>query len=307
MMGSTWVSTKYMVSYFVECNNGALLVCLLALTQAHHHSCSFQFLLPAGMQLYQQVGEKTTTNKRDWTEESRTQKKNDAKKCADMLLEKSEWLRKKKEEDEKAKAAAKAAGAVKRSPSTLKVGTAKRAKISSPAGTPRARPKLDKKTFYLNKRVSKAFPMEDNDGKLRDEIYFGTVDYLKHADEPYLWHIQYDDDDEEEFDEKDMKVGLKLYEKHEREDKNKPQGYIKPMSEPAAIDVDQPSKPPASKETAPAPAAAKPVAIPAIPAPVVAPPTEKPAEAPAPASAAPTPAPPTTTTAPSAAAPPAVN
>jgi hypothetical protein len=247
------------------------------------------------MKLYQQVGEKTTANKKDWNEESRTQKKNDAKKCADMLLEKSEWLRKKKEEAEKVQAAAKAAGAAKRSPSTLKVGTGKRAKISSPAGTPRARPKLDKKTFYLNKRVSKAFPMEDNDGKLKDEIYFGTVDYLKHANEPYLWHIQYDDDDEEEFDEKDMKVGLKLYEKHEVEDKNKPQGYIKPISEPAAMHVDQPT-------TTPAPA--KPVAI---PAPVVAPPAEKPAEAPAPASAAPIPAPPTTTTAPSAAAPPAVN
>jgi hypothetical protein len=72
----------------------------------------------------------------------------------------------------------------------------------------------NKKTMYINKRVAKAF-----EGRVGEsEIFYGTIDKITNAKEPYYWHITYDDDDEEEFDEQDITKALKLYQTHRADD-----------------------------------------------------------------------------------------
>jgi hypothetical protein len=72
----------------------------------------------------------------------------------------------------------------------------------------------NKKTMYINKRVAKAF--EGRAGE--SEIFYGIIDKITNAKEPFYWHITYDDDDEEEFDETDITKALKLYQTHRTED-----------------------------------------------------------------------------------------
>lgn len=73
---------------------------------------------------------------------------------------------------------------------------------------------------YIGERVAKVFDLEDETGQPFQEIYFGNIDrYVSAADvENPLWHVQYDDDDEEEFDEKDVKASIKLYAKEKKND-----------------------------------------------------------------------------------------
>ena len=99
----------------------------------------------------------------------------------------------------------------------------------------RARRGVQDKTIYINKRVAKAFDQEDENGKVIQEIFFGTVDRLSGDVEPQLWHVQYDDDDEEEFDERDIKRALKLYEQHSEDD---PKRNRDSASEPTSMEVE---------------------------------------------------------------------
>ena len=82
------------------------------------------------------------------------------------------------------------------------------------------KPKEDKRLKYLNLRVAKTFDLEDETGKPYESVFFGTIDrFVETSDEdPPLWHVQYDDDDEEEFDENDLKEALKLYKKEKKND-----------------------------------------------------------------------------------------
>jgi hypothetical protein len=97
-------------------------------------------------------------------------------------------------------------------PSTSSVPSAKKAKT------------VVKRNVYLGERVAKVFEQEDEMGQPFQEIYFGNIDrYVATSDsENPLWHVQYDDDDEEEFDEKDVKASLKLYIKEKKNDPNPP-------------------------------------------------------------------------------------
>ncbi|CAJ1949318.1 unnamed protein product [Cylindrotheca closterium] len=72
----------------------------------------------------------------------------------------------------------------------------------------------DKRTMYINKRVAKAF--EGPGGEAA--IYFGTIDKVTQPKEPFYWHVIYDDEDEEEFDEKDILSALRLYQVHRNDD-----------------------------------------------------------------------------------------
>lgn len=89
-------------------------------------------------------------------------------------------------------------------------------KTPAPKKTRRSKEATDtnKKTMYIKKRIAKAF--EGTNGE--SEIYFGTIARITNTKEPYYWHITYDDDDEEEFDEKDIAAALKLYQVHRADD-----------------------------------------------------------------------------------------
>ena len=172
-----------------------------------------------GLKLYSEKGEKREiVNSEVWVAE----KKKLASETSQALFDKSEELQKKISDEEARIKAAKANGidesaARKRGQeSSLDAGTAKKAKTSA-----RGRKRQDKRTMYINRRIAKAFQQEDENGKLIDEIFFGTIDKICHDDEPIYWHVQYDDDDEEEFDERDIKSGLELYARHEMSDPRK--------------------------------------------------------------------------------------
>jgi hypothetical protein len=84
----------------------------------------------------------------------------------------------------------------------------------SKRGKKRARPP---KTFggdpkiFLNKRVAKWF----ND----HELYFGTIDAISRQDEKETWwHVLYDDDDQEDFDIRQVRRALQDYEQNKSED-----------------------------------------------------------------------------------------
>ena len=74
--------------------------------------------------------------------------------------------------------------------------------------------------MYLNKRIAKEFEEEGEDGQIVRNIFYGTIDevieYPKMSD--WLWHVAYDDDDEEELDEREVKSFLKFYAQHSDND-----------------------------------------------------------------------------------------
>ena len=75
---------------------------------------------------------------------------------------------------------------------------------------------------YINSRVAKEFYVEARSNaieeeKKRTDIFFGTVDRQTHNN-PKLWHVRYDDGDEEEFFEKELVKVLKFYKRHRDND-----------------------------------------------------------------------------------------
>jgi hypothetical protein len=162
---------------------------------------------------YTEVGEKSpATNEQDWVVE----KKSKAEKSVESLLVKSEKLKKTVEEAEKERIAAKERGDVSETPKSKKRG---RKSVGSP-NTKRSKkiPETDeayekKLQLYVGMRVAKYF---DTD------IYYGLIDVVSNKSRiaPY-WHVQYDDDDQEELEEPEIKEYLKLYEEHKAGDSNR--------------------------------------------------------------------------------------
>jgi hypothetical protein len=65
--------------------------------------------------------------------------------------------------------------------------------------------------IFLNKRVAKWF--NDHD------LYFGTIDAISRQDEKETWwHVLYDDEDQEDFDIRQVRRALQDYEKNKGED-----------------------------------------------------------------------------------------
>jgi hypothetical protein len=61
--------------------------------------------------------------------------------------------------------------------------------------------------IFLNKRIAKWF----ND----DDLYFGTIDAISRQDEKETWwHVLYDDDDQEDFDIRQVRKALQDYEEN---------------------------------------------------------------------------------------------
>ena len=79
-------------------------------------------------------------------------------------------------------------------------------------------------TKYINSRIAKVFFVEGSNNASSEEkktdIFFGTVDRLRltHNDTIPLWHVQYDDGDEEEFFGDELVKVLKFYKRNRDND-----------------------------------------------------------------------------------------
>eukprot|EP00980_Cylindrotheca_fusiformis_P015190 scaffold4204_cov140-Cylindrotheca_fusiformis.AAC.9 len=71
---------------------------------------------------------------------------------------------------------------------------------------------------YVGKRIAKAFERQLS-GNTIPAIHYGTVSRATRSLEPRLWHIQYDDGDEEEMEEHEITSSLTLYQLFERYDR----------------------------------------------------------------------------------------
>lgn len=99
--------------------------------------------------------------------------------------------------DAKAKNAAKA-GEKKGTPSK---------RSSSQSSTPKSKkPKKQDPKSFINRRLCKYF------GENESDLFFGII--ASYDEKVNFWHVDYDDGDEEEFDENDVKQGLALYERN---------------------------------------------------------------------------------------------
>jgi len=100
--------------------------------------------------------------------------------------------------DAKAKNAAKAGGEKKGTPSK---------RGSSQSSVPKSKkPKKQDPKSYVNRRLCKYF------GENESDLFFGVI--ASYDEKVNFWHVDYDDGDEEEYDEDDVKQGLALYERN---------------------------------------------------------------------------------------------
>lgn len=85
----------------------------------------------------------------------------------------------------------------------------KRKQSSTPTGAKKkpTNSLLKEPDLQIEKRIAKYF---------EGSLYFGTV--IRYLTKEKLWHISYDDGDQEEFDEKDLKKALDLYESKKASD-----------------------------------------------------------------------------------------
>jgi hypothetical protein len=104
----------------------------------------------------------------------------------------------------------------------------KKAKVKTPS-------KKQSPFSYIGQRVAKFFG---------DDVFFGTIKkYIEPgAGEFDLWHIVYDDDDQEDFDSKDLRKALNLYKQRRSEDKASKVDAI------AGVDAENQAKPKPSRD-----------------------------------------------------------
>lgn len=178
------------------------------------------------LELYKKVGEKTqtvdaakTVNTGRNAEESFQGKKQSSSEAADSILKQSVKV----QEEQKRRAESKTRGIAapsrqERPPGLITAqkrpysekGASPSAKKAKRSSSPAPKKKVDE-TKYINMRVAKEFEQEDDEGQMYNEIFYGTIDAFVGTPDSPLWHVKYDDDDEEDYDEKDIKKALKLY------------------------------------------------------------------------------------------------
>jgi len=96
-----------------------------------------------------------------------------------------------------------------------KVTPSKRALSSSSASKQKKTKKVDPKS-YINHRLCKFF------GDNESDLFFGII--ASYDEKVNFWHVDYDDGDEEEYDENDVKQGIALYERNKDLDPTLKQG-----------------------------------------------------------------------------------
>ena len=150
------------------------------------------------MALYDEVGEETKEeNKEDWVGVKR-----EALTKSQAILEgKNDKIKKRKIELDAAKE---------------KDGSLIKTMCREEEVRPNKRPKSDPKKAddidplkFVGQRIAKYFDDPTPEDPNHQIIYFGTVD--RYSKKTSLWHIKYDDDDEEEFDIGEIRTGVLLY------------------------------------------------------------------------------------------------
>ena len=71
---------------------------------------------------------------------------------------------------------------------------------------------------YIGQRIAKYFDDPTEDDPDHQIIYFGIVD--RYSADSKLWHITYDDDDQEEFDLSELRQSILLHAKNRDDDTN---------------------------------------------------------------------------------------
>jgi len=162
------------------------------------------------MFLYSEVGEECKElDKADWVEEKRKA----STKVVGDLVGKNNKIQKRKEELDAIK---KKEGSVVNMLSTS--GNDKRGE-KRPRPTPK---KEDNPEKYISQRIAKYFemPHPENVNQIKKVLFIGTIDSISHPSNlNLLWHVRYDDGDEEEYDFRELRAGILLYAKEKGPDK----------------------------------------------------------------------------------------
>jgi len=156
------------------------------------------------MSLYGEVGEQTKEeNKQDWVGEKR-----EASTKVQVNLEgNNDKIKKRKSELDAAK---------KKDGSIIKIvcpeenNRSKKRQRSSP------KKEEDDTKKYIGQRIAKYFDDPTPEDPDHQVIYFGTIDTFSRDN--LLWHIKYDDGDEEEFDFGEIRAAILLYSKNNNGD-----------------------------------------------------------------------------------------
>ena len=152
--------------------------------------------------MYREVGEENIKESEEINKKDAVKKQEQAEETAKLLAEKSAVVKTYSETP----ASERKQNKKRVAPPTKSAPPSKVQKVKG------ARKKEDP-LFYVGQRVAKYFGTE---------VYFGTVRKFippttkKDVD---LWHIVYDDDDQEDYDHKDLRKGLALYKNNQQDDK----------------------------------------------------------------------------------------
>jgi len=163
------------------------------------------------MALYSEVGEETKEeNKEEWVGEKREA----LTKVQVNLEENNDKIKKRKIELDAAK---KKDGSIIKTVCPEEKSKAKEEECKAKK-RPRPNPKkeMGDPKKYVGLRVAKFFDdptEEDQDNQI---IYFGTIDRFTTGKS--LWHVTYDDNDEEEFDFNEIRSVILLYTKNNKDD-----------------------------------------------------------------------------------------
>jgi hypothetical protein len=158
------------------------------------------------MALYAEVGEATKEeNKEDWV----GLKREASTKVQVNLEGKNDKIKKRKVELDAAK---KKDGSIIKTMLPKEKTRPKKRQRSSP------RKEEDDPRKYVGQRIAKYFDDPTEEDPDHQVIYFGTID--RYSKNNSLWHITYDDGDEEEFDFSEVRASLLLYGKNKVDDVN---------------------------------------------------------------------------------------
>jgi len=177
------------------------------------------------LKMYTEVGEKVSADALIWTENRRAERKKGSEASANQLLAEVPKLKEKLEINaEKALAKAQAESTAVAAISEVKnnipppAPSPKRPREST-TSTPKSRgrskkvkPAPEKEASgkqYLDMKVAKYFTLENDEGQMEDVLFLGKVQTYDRKSK--FWHIVYEDGDEEDFDEEDLKKGIALY------------------------------------------------------------------------------------------------
>jgi hypothetical protein len=165
------------------------------------------------IRLYLEVGEDgPEVNTQEWVK----QKKTSTEAVAKTLVQTNDIVKKRKEELDSAATRGGSVASAMASPASEKASTKSQKKRARDDGATKTKSMAnsiksrDPKEF-LGRRVAKYFG---------EDLYFGYVDREKKDEEDgeQLWHVTYDDDDQEDYDHEDLKLAMLLYIEKEGED-----------------------------------------------------------------------------------------